>query len=207
MNTTQRNIWLLALGMAVGLLAGKVFGQSQGDGAKALMRKVAAQPVAVDMGPPAVPSALVLPPRPWFFAATATATNGLTSEFSKELVWANTNQARQVTLGWDASGGQNERITYAVHKGQSSRAYSNSYSAGTNLVLTVPLYPPAKSNFVWTVTSVNATNLQWAAALAGPWFLLGKTNYTATNGPGRFWRALGRKATTKGKAFIAGRWE
>lgn len=54
------------------------------------------------------------------------------------------------------------------------------------------------TNTVINVITTNATNLQWAARITGPWTAISATNYTATNGPYRpFWRAMGKSASTQ----------
>lgn len=64
--------------------------------------------------------------------------------------------------------------------------------------------PPIYTNFVVRITTVNATNLQWATALGRAWTLLGATNYTATNPPPSMWRAVGKVGPS---LFIKSRWE
>lgn len=165
---------------------------TQGSGAQALLATA----------PPAAPSALALPkiviaPATYYFAVTARDSNNNTSDFSNELIYLRTNASVQtVKLAWDKSPGTNRIAEYIVWKGRASGNYTNSYSAGTNLTLTVPLLPPALTNLVVTVTTGNATNLQYRAGFAGAWVMLGATNWTATNPPApRYWRALGRKGT------------
>ena len=48
-----------------------------------------------------------------------------------------TNLPSSVTLAWDPSPGTNVITNYKVYLGTSSRTYTNSVSAGTNLTLTV----------------------------------------------------------------------
>lgn len=147
----------------------------------------------VTMPPPFPPPAKAIVRPAAYLAATATDTGGYESDFSNEAVLAlGTNRANLVTLAWDKSPGTNKIANYKVYRGAASRSYTTNFSAGTNLTLTVPIYPPSPTNLVVVVTSVNATNLQWATALGKSWSLLGATNYTATNPPMRVWRGLGR---------------
>jgi hypothetical protein len=192
---------------------------TQGAAAADLVRKVARRSAIAPPAtgalqsamPPAVPQLaprLVSPvsTQTWYFAATAVATNGLESDFSSEVIFGTTNRHVAVTLAWDPSPGTNTGLRYNIYTGGASRTYTNTTSAGTNLTLTVSLYPPALTNTLLTVTgTLGATNLAWASSLRGPWTLLGTTNYVGTNVPSpRFYRGVGKqgnKVTIKSTHF------
>lgn len=174
-------------------------GPSQGDGARALLKKSAAT------SPPPLPPKMLLAPgtNVLYFAATATDVWGLTSLYSAELVWVNTNRAQVITLGWDASPGTNQITNYTVYQGRTSGVYTNSADAGTNLTASLRIVPAPKTNVVITVTSVNATNLQFSDRLTGGWSLLNATNLTVTNPPVRmFFRPLGVSKSKPARAFV-----
>lgn len=133
---------------------------------------------------------------PFYFAATAKDDFGRESDFSNEAEYGYSGTVRYVTLAWDRSPTTNP-VTYTIYKGRSSRSYTNSYPAGTNLTLTVPLFDYELSNLVVTVTTTNATNLAWASGLAGPWAKLNTTNWSITNPTAlRYFRALGKNGNT-----------
>lgn len=175
---------------------------SQGDGANDLIRR----------------SAVVLPPverwiyPPYYFAVTAE-DKYAESLFSNEVVYTNKMVliggklivSNSLPLAWDYPKGSN--VTFTVYKGRESGVYTNSYPAGTNLSLIVPLSGPRLTNLVVIITSQNATNLQWATALGKNWSLLGATNYTATNPPTRMWRGLGSSKSTPPKLTIKATWQ
>ena len=146
---------------------------------------------------------------PHYFAATATDEYGLESDYSEECVWTNNTllMAKSITLAWDPSPGTNVITNYKVYRGQYSGWYDTNFNAGTNLTLQIPLYPPRLSNQVITITSVNATNLQYRSGLTGAWAPLGATNWAATNPPTRFWRAMGTRLSRPGRAIIQARWQ
>lgn len=178
---------------------------TQGSGAATLIAK----PQVVTRGPTLTASAISFPSQLFYFAATAEG-GGTNSEYSNEVAFVRTNNVRLVTLAWDKSPSTNVVVTnYTIWKGRASGVYTNSYVAGTNLTLTVPLLPPALSNLVVAVTSVNATNLQWRAAVnTGSWTKLGATNYTTTNPPSpRFWRAMSKSKSTPSQVFIKSVWQ
>ena len=164
---------------------------TQGSGAMALLSKAVV-----------APPAYLWPP--FYFAATATDSAGQTSSNSVAVSWTNTLalRAKTITLAWDRSPGTNSITNYAVLKGRAPNTYTNVYFAGTNLTLTVPLYPPAPTNLLVVLTSMNATNLQWCSALGKPWTLLGATNYTATNPPMRMWRGVGKSVVNPSKLTL-----
>lgn len=179
---------------------------SQGDGSRLLISKWSVKAVRTTMPRPYF---IIIPPatNTYYFTATATDRNGLESDYSNEVSCRLTNQYQSaVTLAWDASSGTNVITNYAIYIGGLSRTYTNRVNAGTNLTKTVYVGNPRLTNVVITVTSQNATNLQWCSRIGQPWTLLGATNWTATNPTPRFWRAMGR-STTPGKAFISSRWQ
>lgn len=165
---------------------------TQGSGAAALIAK----PIVV--GPKLTVHAISFPPQTFYFAATAEA-NGTNSDYSNEVLYRRTNNVQTVTLAWDRSPTTNLTITnYQVFKGRASGVYTNTYSAGTNLTLTVPLLPPPPTNLVIKVTSSGATNLQYATFMVGPWTKVNATNWTATNPPApRFFRAMSNRAGSR----------
>lgn len=153
---------------------------------------------------PPLPKVAPLPPKLFYFAATATENNGMESDFSNEVWHTNTNQSVTVTLAWDASLGTNTITNYTVYMGRASGTYSNRTYAGTNLSATVRLYPPPKTNRVITLYTVNATNLQYSTRPQSPWLLAGKTNLCFTNPAiGLYYRPLGASSNKPAKAFIS----
>lgn len=71
----------------------------------------------------------------------------------------------------------------------------------------VRLPPAPLTNWVLTVTSSGATNLQWRSSLArgAAWHSLGATNYMATNDWGKpWWRGVGRRTNS---VTLRARWE
>ncbi|MEN6533336.1 MAG: hypothetical protein ABFD89_06715 [Bryobacteraceae bacterium] len=155
---------------------------------------------------PALPKALVLPPTTnlLYFAATASDAAGLSSDYSTELVYTNTTRASRFVLAWDASPGTNVITNYTVWQGRASRSYTNSVNAGTNLTATLLTAPPAKTNRVITVTTVNATNLEYSSRAGGPWLLAGKTNLCFTNPvvSALYYRPMERTKASAARAYI-----
>lgn len=140
---------------------------------------------------PPVPKAMPTPApnyRTWFFAATATDTDGAESDWSKELAWTNSTRARGVTLTWDASISPN--ITnYKVYWGGASATYTNTVSAGTNLTLSLRLTPVSKTNRIVHVSFANASKAWTATHIDGLWAEIAATNVTLTNpAPSQLWR-------------------
>jgi hypothetical protein len=137
---------------------------------------------------PPMSKSAVLPPRVWYFAATATDSDELESDYSNELVWTNSTRARGVTLTWDASVSPN--ITnYKVYWGRSSNTYTSTVSAGTNLTLSLRLTPVSKTNRIVHVSFANASKAWTATHLSGPWAEIAATNVTLTNpAPSQLWR-------------------
>ncbi len=134
----------------------------------------------------------------YYFAATATDTAGLESDYSNEVILVDTNFHRFVTLAWCPSPCTNVITNYIVYWGPAPHTYTNHISAGTNLDITIALWPPGPSNILVRVTSTGATNLAWATSFAGPWTKLNATNWTGTNVQGtRFWRALARTSGSR----------
>jgi len=89
-----------------------------------------------------------------------------------------------------------------VYRGRQSGTYTNSWTATTN-VFSVPR-PIRLTNEVITVTSQQATNLQYRLTAAGPWFLAGYTNRSWTNPAFGFrqWRGLGSRSYRPASVFI-----
>lgn len=154
---------------------------TQGAGAMALISKA--------------PLVQQLPAQVFYFAATATDVQGLESEFSVEVSYTNaaTPRATRLTLAWDPSPSTNIIANYKVYRGLASRAYTSNFSAGTNLTIEIPLYPPPLTNIVVTVVCTNGgVNILWSRSLAGPWSSLNTTNYSGTNlSSPRFYRGMG----------------
>jgi hypothetical protein len=179
---------------------------TQGAGALKLVRDAKQSQSLAAMTPP---TAIIIPPKIFYFAATARA-DELESDYSNEVSLVRTGSMATVTLAWDASASTNVD-GYAVHKGRESGVYTNTYDAGTNLTLTVSLLPPpAPSNFVVTVTSGRCTNLLYAPTLQSQWTLAGYTNLVATNptwGRTRYWRGIGRPSATNKTVTITKEWK
>lgn len=68
----------------------------------------------------------------------------------------------------------------------------------------VPAVYTNYSKFVVTVSTSNATNLQYSSLSGKSWSLLGSTNYSDTNPAPRLWRAMGRSRPT---LSITGKWQ
>jgi len=161
----------------------------QGDGASALIAKAGSLVPAAPPGPTPKP---IFPP--FYFVVTATATNGLESNYSNEAIFTNTipGLKTNVTLGWDASVSDLPISNYTIFMGRVSGVYTNRFNAGTNLALSVSLYGPRLTNWILFVTTTNATNLAMSDSLSGPWTLLNTNNWTATNPPApRFFLGVG----------------
>lgn len=212
MTVRAKMIWFLipACGLAAGLPIPQnvhIVFPSQGSGAQGLTSPTTTT-MAATKGP--VPKIPFVEPvtNTWYFAATATDKQGLESDYSEEISWSTTNQLPRVTLGWDPSPSTNVIVDYKVYVGPASRTYTNAYSAGANLTLTLNLYPPVPTNFVVQVTSANATNLLWCSGLRQPWHLLGATNWAATNDFTRvFWKAVGRSSRRMPLVYLKAGWQ
>ena len=109
-------------------------------------------------------SALSLPATELFFAATATDSFGLQSDYSTELEYDRPiGGPRSITLAWDEC---DPGDTYTIYWGRLSGLYTHTVDAGTNLQLTVILCPPPLTNVIVTVTG---QALEWSALPTGPW--------------------------------------
>jgi hypothetical protein len=160
-------VWAVAAIGAIWFFLHEASGQTKGDGARALLRGIK-QP-----GMPALPKLVAPPVRTFFYAATATGTNGMTSVYSNEV--SSTNLT--VLLAWNPSAGAISN--YTVLRGTNSGAYLKSYPAGTNLILQVP--PPPPSNLVITVS--------------------GSTNFSLTNPPAPMMLFTGKNLTITRRYF------
>lgn len=149
---------------------------------------IAAFCIASAQGAAMTDTKALVPPAVWYFAATATDSDELESDYSNELVWTNSTRARGVTLTWDASVSPN--ITnYKVYWGRSSNTYTSTVSAGTNLTLSLRLTPVSKTNRIVHVSFANASKAWTATHLSGPWAEIAATNVTLTNpAPSQLWR-------------------
>jgi hypothetical protein len=152
-----------------------------------------------------IPKALT-DPKPIYFAATATDTNGVESDFSNEAVinhFNGSNLVKTVTLEWDASPSP-DITNYTIHWGGASGTYSRSIYAGTNLVWTVDLLVPVHSNRVITIWTENATNIRYAARPCYPWLLAYKTNLCFTNppAPALYYEPMARSSNQPARIFI-----
>jgi len=179
----------------------KVHGATQGDGARLLVRWVKASQLPTPSLPP-VPTAVRAVPvvREEHFAATATGTNGLESDYSKEAVLTVSNRIQTVTCAWDAPE-SNAIAYYTLYQGTAAGCYTNSVKTPTTQA-TIQVNPPVPSNLVVTVTSTGCTNLQYRQAVGATWTgwaLLGRTNLEVTNPiyTAREWRGVGRPAAVK----------
>jgi hypothetical protein len=175
--TVEERIALLALLLCLALIVIAAFCIASAQGATMTDTKA--------MVPPAVTNAA----RVWYFAATATDSDGLESDYSNELVWTNTTGASRIMLGWDASPSSNI-VNYTVFRGLASGTYTfEPVHAGTNLSVAFWLVRAPKTNRVVHVSSVNATSMWTSATLKGPWIQVAATNVSLTNpAPSQFWR-------------------
>lgn len=133
--------------------------------------------------PPALP--VETSTNTWYFAATATDNNGLTSDYSNEVsvtnIFSTNPPIASVVLAWDRSPGTNVITNYTAASGSSSGKYTNFVPVGTNLTATVVVIPPAKPRIVVVQISTTGTNLYGSSVPQGPWSSLGTTNFVATN--------------------------
>lgn len=129
-------------------------------------------------------------PRVWYFAATATDSAGLESDYSNELVWTNTIGASRIMCAWDAPSSTNSITNYTVFRGLASGTYTfEPVHAGTNLSVAFWLVRAPSTNRVVHVSSINATSMWTSATLKGPWIQVAATNVSLTNpAPSQFWR-------------------
>lgn len=181
-------------------------------GAADLIQKSSKPPIQQSIAPP-LPSVVVAPPtiNVWYFQLFSIPTNcGPTF-----IYW--TNNSPSATLTWSIPTGSCQTNTptnnlsgYEIQWGADPASASNTIFLQTTVSnqfptnLTIHLIPPPLTNLLVTVTTTAATNLQWSPDLAGPWTLLGATNWTATNPPApRYFRALGRSSATKARAMIS----
>ena len=159
-----------------------------------------------------VPQTVVVVPsvRTYHFAATATDTNGLESDYSTEAVLRVTNRIQTVTCAWDPSAGTNAIAHYTLYQGTAAGCYTNSVKTPTTQA-TIQVNPPVPSNLVVTVTSTGCTNLQYRQAVGATWTgwaLLGRTNLEVTNPiyTAREWRGVGKPSATK-RVYISRRFQ
>lgn len=138
---------------------------------------------------PSAPKAVVPAPRVWYFAATATDSGGLESDFSAEVTLTNA-AARRVEIAWDYPYTNWTVTNFTVFRGLASGAYTFApVHAGTNLSVAFWLVRAPKTNRVVHVSTLNATGMWTAASLKGPWIQVAATNVTLTNpAPSQFWR-------------------
>ena len=193
--TSNKYAWMIAAALCLAALCLAAFL------AGCLQRRAALAP-----GFPPMPKAVAPPPGTnlLYFAATATDAAGRTSEYSAELVYTNTARASCFQLLWNSSPCTNIITNYTVWQGRASHSYTNWVKAGTNLTATIWTAPPPKTNRVVTVTTINATNIQYSTRAGGPWLLAGKTNLCLTNPPGTalFYRPMGRTKASAARAYI-----
>jgi hypothetical protein len=181
----------IALAVLLALLAGLVvlgFSVASSQGAEA---------------PPMSKSA-VLPPRVWYFAATATDSDELESDFSDELSLTETSRIATVTLAWDqsVSWSPSNPLTYRVYCGGKSRTYTNIVEAGTNLSVTVRLARLLKTNRLVVVSSTS-TGMFYGDTMTGPWTYTSETNILTFNPSGnRFYRAVPGGAVRVTEAWL-----
>ena len=186
-------IWLTLIVMTALCLcfAARAASPTQGSGSIALVKgaKVSQSISALE-----VPKAIVLPPRLLFFAATAI-NDGMESDFSNEIVTTNP----WPNLTWDSM----TNVTgFKVYRGRQSGTYTNSWDTTTNL-FSVPR-PIRLTNEVITVTSQQATNLQYRVSPTGPWVLAGYTSNQWDNPTWTFreWRGMGSRSYRPASVFI-----
>ena len=158
--------------------------------------------IATHGEPPEVPQAAALPERTFYFAAT-TLDNGVESDYSNEVMSTNP----WPVLAWD---GVTNATGYAIHRGQESGIYTNTWETGTtNTQFSVPR-PMPRTNTVINITSHRATNLQYRTSRDGPWLLTGYTNRAWTNpawGNFREWRGMGSRSYRPATVYISRRVE
>lgn len=139
--------------------------------------------------------------RPYYFSATCQDSQGNGSDFSNEVSWTNTAKLPYLKLAWSPPVCTNVVTNYIIWKGRASRSYTKTYSAGTNLNATVPLWD-GPTNVVVHVASENATNLQWRH-LDTAWALAMSTSLTLTNPQSDLLiRPMGRTAASPARATI-----
>ena len=182
MTFAAKLFWLALLAIGACLLVNvKVHGATQGDGARLLVRWAKVSRLPVPPLPP-VPTAVRAVPsaREEHFAATATGTNGLTSDYSSEAVLIHTNRVETATCAWDPPTGTNAIAHYTLYHGRAAGTYTNSVTT-TNTQATIRISPAVPTNLVLTITSVGLTNIAWRDGWKGSWRLLGATNLCVTN--------------------------
>lgn len=200
-------VWLVLGVIGLCLMAHvKVHGATQGDGARLLVRwaKVSRMPtpplptVAVVRAVPSV--------REEHFAATATGTNGLESDYSSEAVLRHTNRVETVTCAWDPPVGTNAIASYTLWHGPKAGVYTNSVKT-TNVQTMLRISPAIPTNLVLTVTSVGLTNIAWCNRLNGNWALLGVTNFVTNAASAKMllFLGLGRPATPVKRLYLQSR--
>lgn len=77
----------------------------------------------------------------YWFAATARDGAGQVSDFSDEVSITNTLRQRWATLDWNPVEWKLPITNYSLYVGRESRNYTTNFNAGTNLALTVELWP------------------------------------------------------------------
>lgn len=208
MTFAAKLFWLALLAIGACLLVNvKVHGATQGDGARKLVRwarvsRMPTPPLPASAAVRAVPSV-----REEHFAATATGTNGLESDYSSEAVLRHTNRVETVTCTWDPPVGTNAIASYTLWHGPKAGAYTNSVKT-TNTQATLRISPAIPTNLVLTVTSVGLTNIAWRDGWKGSWRLLGATNLCVTNPVAtspRLFLGLGRPATPVKRLYLQSR--
>ena len=150
---------------------------------------------------PEVPQAAALPERTFYFAAT-TLDNGVESDYSNEVMSTNP----WPVLAWD---GVTNATGYAIHRGQESGIYTNTWKTGTtNTQFTVPKPAPLTNEYI-TVTSYRATNIQYRTGPGSPWVLAGYTSNQWKNPAWTFrqWRGMGARSYRPATVYIHRRLE
>lgn len=172
----------------------------QGSGAELLMSKTWRKKSAA----PAFPkvTAIVLPTRQitntlaWEYADLSTVTNFQVYRGFTPGVYTVSNLTGKVLTApfvW-TSRTTNWVVVTALGTNGLESEYSNEIRV-----------PPIYTNFVVVITTANATNLQWRVrADSGSWTKLGATNWSYTNPPTRYWRAMGK---TLPSLFIRSWWQ
>ena len=131
----------------------------------------------------------------FYFAATASDTDGLESDYSEEVHWIRTNGGpRSVTLAWDSCGDNTIKIYWGVAPGD----YNHTVDVGPVTEATIELLPPPLTNCVVSV-SATGPDMEWSFFPDGPWVWMLSNTWTETNPPAPmlFFRGQGASVSTR----------
>lgn len=193
-------LWWVAETIARGAPTKKSF-PTQGSGAAALMAPTPKAPAPRILSAIPLPSVTIPPPRnvtntlAWDYPDLSTVTNFRLYRGSSPGHYAVSNLTGKVLTApfvWTL-GTSNWVVVTALSTNGLESEYSNEIRVPTLL-----------TNLVITITTTNATNLLYTTRLGLPWTLLGATNFSDTNPPTRFWRAVGKR---RSGLFIDRKWQ